>query len=84
MGGNGEYDRVALVTDIRGGTNFDGLFQALDSLKAMKCEYRIVFMDASDEVIIRRYKETRRSHPLAEECDSLEKAIALERRCSPL
>ena len=45
----------------------------------MKCEYRIVFMDASDEVIIRRYKETRRSHPLAEECDSLEKAIALER-----
>ena len=79
MGGNGEYDRVALVTDIRGGTNFDGLFQALDSLKAMKCEYRIVFMDASDEVIIRRYKETRRSHPLAEECDSLEKAIALER-----
>ena len=80
MGGNGEYDRVALVTDIRGGTNFDGLFQALDSLKAMKCEYRIVFMDASDEVIIRRYKETRRSHPLAEECDSLEEAIALERK----
>ena len=79
MGGNGEYDRVVLVTDIRGGTRFDGLFQALDGLRAMQCEYRIVFMDASDQVIIRRYKETRRSHPLAEECDSLEKAIALER-----
>ena len=65
MGGNGEYDRVALVTDVRGGTNFDGLFQALDGLKAMKCGYRIVFMEASDPVIIRRYKETRRNHPLA-------------------
>ena len=79
IGGNGEYDRVVLVTDIRGGTRFDGLFQALDGLRAMQCEYRIVFMDASDQVIIRRYKETRRSHPLAEECSSLEEAIALER-----
>ena len=79
MGGNGEYDRVALVTDVRGGTNFDGLFQALDGLKSMKCGYRIVFMEASDPVIIRRYKETRRNHPLAEECGSLEEAIALER-----
>lgn len=46
----------------------------------MKCPYRILYMDASDDVIIKRYKETRRSHPLAEECDSLEGAIALERR----
>ena len=80
MGGNGEYDRVALVTDIRGGTNFNSLFQALEDLKTMKCGYRIVFMEASDEVIIRRYKESRRNHPLAEECDSLEEAIALERK----
>ena len=54
MGGNGEYDRVALVTDVRGGTNFDGLFQALDGLKAMKCGYRIVFMEASDRSEERR------------------------------
>ena len=80
LGGNGEYDRVALVTDIRGGVNFEGLFQALDSLEAMKCGYHIVFMEASDSVIIRRYKESRRNHPLAEECDSLEDAIALERK----
>ena len=80
MAGQGEYDRVVLVTDIRGGTNFDSLFQALDALKAMKCSYRILFMEASDEVIIKRYKETRRSHPLAESCDSLEQAIDLERR----
>ena len=79
MAGAGEYDRVVLVTDVRGGTNFDSLFQALDALKAMKCDYRILFMEAGDEVIIKRYKETRRSHPLSEERDSLEGAIALER-----
>ena len=80
MAGSGEYDRVVLVTDVRGGTNFDALFRALDDLKAMKCAYRILFMDASDEVIIKRYKETRRSHPLGEEYDSLEEAIELERK----
>ena len=77
MGGNGEYDRVVLVTDIRGGTNFEGLFQALDR---MKCSYRILFMDASDATIIKRYKETRRVHPLGDECASLEQAIELERK----
>ncbi len=80
MAGTGEYQRVALVTDVRAGTNFDGLFQALADLERMKCPCRILFMDASDAVIIKRYKETRRSHPLGEEADSLEGAIALERR----
>ena len=80
MAGTGEYDRVVLVTDVRSGTNFSALFQSLEALKGMKCPYRILYMDASDAVIIKRYKETRRSHPLAEECDSLEGAIALERR----
>lgn len=79
MGATGEYDRVVLVTDVRGGTNFQRLFDALDDLQKMKCPYRILFMDASDETIIKRYKESRRSHPLAEECDSLEQAISLER-----
>ena len=80
MAGTGEYDRVVLVTDVRSGTNFSALFQSLEALKGMKCPYRILYMDASDDVIIKRYKETSRSHPLAEECDSLEGAIALERR----
>ena len=79
MAGAGEYDRVALVTDIRAGTNFEGLFHALDALEGMKCPYRILFMDAADEAVIKRYKETRRAHPLAEETDSLEEAIELER-----
>jgi UPF0042 nucleotide-binding protein len=79
MAGSGEYDRVALVTDVRSGVRFDALFEALAQLKSMKCSYRILFVEASDEVIIKRYKETRRSHPLAEECSSLEDAIHLER-----
>ena len=85
MAGNGEYGRVVLVTDVRSGSNFDGLFQALEELRHMKCPYSILYMDAADDTIIKRYKETRRSHPLAEECDSLEGAIALEReRMAPL
>ena len=79
MAGSGEYDRVVLVTDVRAGASFDGLLQALDGLDAMKCPYHILFMDAADDVIIKRYKESRRSHPLLEESDSLEGAIALER-----
>lgn len=85
MAGSGEYERVVLVTDVRAGAKFDGLFQALDTLKEMQCPYSILFMDAEEPVIIKRYKESRRSHPLAAECDSLEQAIALEReRMAPL
>lgn len=79
MAGSGEYDRVVLVTDVRAGPAFERLFQALDALDAMNCPYRILFMDASDDAIIKRYKESRRSHPLAEESESLEQAIAMER-----
>ena len=79
MGGSGEYDRVVLVTDVRSGSSFDGLFQALEQLKQMRCSYSILFMDASDDTIIKRYKETRRIHPLGDECASLEAAIELER-----
>lgn len=77
--GTGEYERVVLVTDVRAGGNFDGLFRALDELTAMKCPYQILFMDAADDAIIKRYKESRRSHPLEDETRSLEGAIAQER-----
>lgn len=80
MAGAEEYGRVVLVTDVRAGGMFDHLFMALDELEGMKCPYRILFMDAADEVIIKRYKESRRNHPLAEESESLEDAIARERR----
>ena len=58
-------NRVALVVDIRGGEFFEALSASLETLNEMKVDYEIVFMDASDETLIRRYKESRRSHPLA-------------------
>lgn len=79
MAGSGKYDKVAVVTDIRGGQTFDGLFDALAELRTMQCDYKILFVEASTETIIKRYKETRRSHPLAGGGASLEEVVALER-----
>ncbi len=79
MAGKGDYQRVALVSDVRSGADFTQLFEALDLLKKMDCSYDILFMDAADDCIIRRYKETRRRHPLDEGGDSLKHSIALER-----
>lgn len=78
-GGAGNYDRVALVTDIRGGQTFDGLFHALSALEKMECDYKILYVEASDETIIHRYKETRHTHPLAHHGYSLAEAVSLER-----
>ncbi len=79
MASTGQYDRVALVTDIRGGQTFDGLFAALRALHAMGCNYKILFIEANEETIIKRYKETRRTHPLARDGCSLAEAVRQER-----
>ena len=79
MASPGRYDKVVLVTDIRGGQTFDGLFDALDKLHDMGCDYKILFVEASVEAIIKRYKETRRNHPLSRTGRSLEEAVQLER-----
>lgn len=63
--GGDRISRVALVVDIRGGEFFDALSESLETLTQMAVPYEIVFMDATDEILIRRYKESRRSHPLA-------------------
>ena len=74
-----KMDKIALVIDIRGGELLNDLFPALDALKKDGHTYEILFMEASDNVVIKRYKESRRSHPLDHE-GSLKKAIAEERR----
>ncbi len=79
LAGAGSYERVAMVCDIRGGENFDDLFEAMDALKAMEFRHKVLFVDADDAAIIKRYKETRRSHPLMEEMDSLAQAVEHER-----
>lgn len=79
MAGGGKYDRVALVTDVRGGQTFDPLFESLAALKDMGCEYKILFMEATAQTIIARYKETRRIHPLALNGRSLAEAVEREK-----
>ena len=61
----GKINRIALVSDIRGGDFFASLQEALEHLEAIGLAYEIIFLEASDDVLIRRFKETRRRHPLA-------------------
>lgn len=62
---NGKIDKVAMVIDIRGGDMFNELFNELNALKAAGYNYEVLFLDANDETLVKRYKETRRMHPLA-------------------
>lgn len=73
------YEKVALVTDVRAGGDFNQLFGSLDSIKAMGCEYSILFLDTETETLIHRYKETRRKHPLMTPGVSMPDAIEKER-----
>ena len=74
------YERVALVTDVRAGVDFDQLFASLDSIKNMWCDCRILFLDTDTNTLIRRYKETRRKHPLMKRNLSMTEAIEKERQ----
>ncbi len=69
---------VALVADIRGGAFFDELLANLEQLEEIGVNYEILFLEASDETLIKRFKSTRRRHPLAEE-GRIIKGIKLER-----
>ena len=75
----GRYERVALVTDVRGSLTFDGLFKALESLDQMRLEFTILYVEADTDVIIKRYKETRRKHPLTKDGSDLLAAVERER-----
>lgn len=73
-------NRVAVVTDTRGGELFKSFFTAMEALKRDKKPYQILFLDSSDPVLVRRFQETRRKHPLADDLNgSLEQAVKLER-----
>ncbi|MBR5191219.1 MAG: RNase adapter RapZ [Clostridia bacterium] len=74
-------EKVAIVADIRLGDSFSHLFNAIEELKTMSCEYKILFIDADNDVILRRYQETRRKHPLLKfnESQNLQDIIVKER-----
>lgn len=61
----GSIDKIAIVTDIRGGKFFDQLQSSLDELQKEGFNYDILFLEASDETLIKRFKTSRRMHPLA-------------------
>ena len=77
---DGPMGRVAVVTDTRGGELFKSFFTAMEALKMEEKPYKLLFLDASDPILVRRFKETRRRHPLSDELGgSLEQAVRLER-----
>ena len=73
-----KVERAAVASDVRGGDYFDTLVQVLDDLDAAGLPYRILYLEADDPVLINRFKETRRRHPLANG-GSVEAALARER-----
>ncbi len=78
VAGNSELKNIALGVDIRSGQAFGGFDSVLDRLSAAGVKYEILFLDCADNVLVKRYKETRRSHPLAVG-GRIDKGIALER-----
>lgn len=74
----GRYDKVALVTDVREKDGFGELLSTVDALRAMNCPCRILYMDADLRTLVRRYKESRRPHPLQGNGCTVEEAIRRE------
>jgi UPF0042 nucleotide-binding protein len=72
-------EKAAFTIDIRGGEFFDDLKSTLDELKNAGLNFKIMFLEASDEVLIRRFNETRRAHPLSGAGSTLE-GITKERQ----
>lgn len=87
MQSGSKLDRVAIAMDIRSGESFEELCRQLMQMKLdQRLDVKVLFLEASDEVILKRYKETRRKHPLDTAYQgSLHDAIAAERmRLNPL
>ncbi len=79
-----DTSRMAFVIDVRGLDLFEGIIPALEQLDQMAVGYKIIFLDATDQSLLNRFKESRRNHPLAKEHGIVE-AIRLERqRLAPL
>ena len=76
----GRVSRLAVVMDIRGGYFFQDLSGAIQNLRAIGFTPRLIFLEATEETLVRRFKETRRRHPLATRHRTLLESIRLERK----
>lgn len=77
--GNNGFKNIALVVDSRGGEFFDDFYSVLKELRDNNMPFELLYLDASDEALIRRYKETRRRHPLQNKYKLLSDSISMER-----
>jgi RNase adapter protein RapZ len=73
-----KVERAAVVSDVRGGVYFEALRKVLDELRSLGISHRVLFLEASEQSLVTRYKETRRRHPIAIE-GSVAGGIASER-----
>jgi UPF0042 nucleotide-binding protein len=73
-----KVERAAIVSDVRGGEFFDALSAVLDDLQARGISHHVLFLEADEDTLLNRYKETRRRHPLSPQ-GSVAQGIALER-----
>lgn len=77
---NSKVSRVAFVTDVRGGEMFNDFTKELDILTSLNIVYKVLFLDCNNQTLARRYKETRRKHPLVDDlAPSVEEAVVAER-----
>ena len=74
----GRYERVALVTDVRALKNIEELFSTFDEMRELGCVLSILYVEAEVETIVRRYKETRRRHPLDTTGSNIGQAVSNE------
>lgn len=77
--GRDDIKKSAFVMDIRGGEFFDDLKKGIEELKEAGKIHKVVFLEATDEVLIRRYKESRRIHPVSKD-RSIQEGISIERK----
>lgn len=75
---NSSYDKIAVVIDVRGRKYFDNIETMLEKIRINDVSYKLLFLDASDEIIISRFKETRRKHPLGDN-ETIAEDISKER-----
>ena len=73
-----KVEKAAVVSDVRGGSYFEGLTAILDDLRALGVHHRVLFLEADEQTLLNRYQETRRRHPLATS-GSVAEGIARER-----
>lgn len=81
LNGNDEkFRKTALGVDIRSGEKLDDIQNIIDGMRSEDVPFEILYIDASNDVIVKRYKETRRIHPIAGKKGSIEEGVRSERR----